>query len=82
MVVIIIVQLESDNNSFFGNYDPEIFCTYIMYFDATNVHRYSMSKCLPLGEFQWLSQTEFDSTDIFSIDENADYGYVFEEYPE
>ena len=52
-----------------------------MYLDATNLYGHSMSQCLPVSDFSWLSPEElktFETLDFMSIADDADYGYVFE----
>ena len=54
---------------------------YIMYLDANNLYGYAMSQSLPVENFKFIDQKNFD---INKIHENSKYGYMLEvdlEYP-
>ena len=45
------------NNKFMKKYDPELKSSFIVYLDANNLYGWAMSKPLPVGEFDWMSET-------------------------
>lgn len=74
------------NNKYLPNYDPHEDTSYLMYLDANNLYGYAMSQPLPMGEFQWITNlNEIDEHWIADIEDNGDYGYIFEadvDYPQ
>ena len=49
------------NNKDMKNYDKNIETSYIMYLDASNLHRYRMSQKLLVSGFKWIKKLpEFD----------------------
>lgn len=50
------VKKATSVNKSFEKYVPQKPSTDIMYQNATNLYRYSMSQSVPMGEFLWLSQ--------------------------
>ena len=49
------------NNKYMGDqYDPNKPSKYITYLDANNLYGWAMSQPLPIGDFKWLTEEEFD----------------------
>ncbi|CAG9840781.1 unnamed protein product [Diabrotica balteata] len=70
------------NNRYLPNYDPQQPESYIMYLDATNLYGAAMCQYLPYGNFKWV--TDAENFNCFSVEDDADKGYVLEvdlEYP-
>ncbi|XP_050509007.1 uncharacterized protein LOC126886193 [Diabrotica virgifera virgifera] len=70
------------NNQYVPNYDPQQPESYIMYLDATNLYGAAMCQYLPYGNFKWV--TDVENFDCFSVEDDANKGYVLEvdlEYP-
>ena len=40
------------------NFDPAEKSSFIVYLDANNLYGWAMSKPLPVGEFEWMSEDE------------------------
>jgi len=59
-------------------YDPSKPTSYINYLDANNLYDNAMSNLLPVGKFQFLSQTEIDHFDLMFIPPDGDTGYIIE----
>jgi len=73
------------NNPLIEGYDATKPTSYITLLDANNLYGDAMSNPLPIGEFQFLSQTEIDAFDLSSIPPDAEIGYIIEcdlEYPD
>ena len=56
------------NNKYMNDYDPEKPSTFITYLDKNNLYGWTMSECLPYGEFNWLKNV--GKSDVNSINEN------------
>ncbi|XP_050516351.1 uncharacterized protein LOC126891213 [Diabrotica virgifera virgifera] len=70
------------NNQYVPNYDPQQPGSYIMYLDATNLYGAAMCQYLPYENFKWV--TDVENFDCFSVEDDANKGYVLEvdlEYP-
>ena len=67
------------------NYDKSIGSSYLMYLDANNLYRWTMSKKLPVNSFKWENDlSKFNENFIKNYNENSDVGYFLEvdvEYP-
>ena len=50
-----------------SDYDSNKRSTFITYLDKNSLHGWSMSECLPYGQFEWLEN--FNELDIMSINE-------------
>jgi len=59
-------------------YDPSELTSYMTYLDSNNLYGDAMSNPLPLGKFEFLSQTEIDRFDLVSIPPDDDTGYIIE----
>ena len=46
------------NNRFMKNFDPAEKSSFIVYLDANNLYGWAMSKPLPVGKFEWMSEKE------------------------
>lgn len=72
------------NNKYMQAFDPNIDSNYLMYLDANNLYGHSMTKHLPLRNFEWSRKT-FNAESIQQIADDSDIGYIFEvdlEYPQ
>ena len=70
------------NNPYMEEYDPDQPPSYILYWDANNLHGWAMSEPLPTGNFSWIPEPE--KLDVKNIPEDGDTGYILEvdmEYP-
>ena len=84
--VSVISQRYAEANTPYMNedYNPNIPTSYIMYWDANNLYGYNMSEYLPCAEFEWIIPENIDEAFISRLEDDADYGYVFEvdiDYP-
>jgi len=62
------------NNLLVEGYDPTKPTSYITYLDTNNLYGDAMSNPLPVGKFQFLSQTEIDQFDLMSVPPDGDTG--------
>ena len=70
------------NNKFMKNFDPELKSSFIVYLDANNLYGWAMSKPLPVGGFEWMSEKELENWEEFVEEEGV--GCILEvdlEYP-
>ena len=70
------------NNPYVKGYDKAQPTKYLTYLDANNLYGWAMSQPLPVGEFEWIDGA--DMSNIETIKEDAEYGYMFEvdlDYP-
>ena len=70
------------NNKFMKNFDPELKSSFIVYLDANNLYGWAMSKPLPVGGFEWMSEKELENWEEFAEEEGV--GCILEvdlEYP-
>ena len=70
------------NNKFMKNFDPELKSSFIVYLDANNLYGWAMSKPLPVGGFEWMSEKELENWERFVEEEGV--GCILEvdlEYP-
>ena len=70
------------NNKFMKNFDPEEKSSFIVYLDANNLYGWAMSKPLPVGGFEWMSEMELENWERFVDEEGV--GCILEvdlEYP-
>ena len=66
------------------DYDSEKPSTFITYLDKNNLYGWTMSECLPYGEFEWLKNVDRFNVN-YSINEKSEIGYFPEvdlEYPD
>ena len=65
-------------NKYMNNHDKSIESSYLMYLDANNLHRSTMSQILPVNGFKWVEKlSKFNEKFIKSYNENSDVGYSF-----
>ena len=70
------------NNRFMKDFDPAEKSSFIVYLDANNLYGWAMSKPLPVGEFEWMSEDELKDWERFVEEEGI--GCILEvdlEYP-
>ena len=70
------------NNKFMKSFDPELKSSFIVYLDANNLYGWAMSKPLPVGGFEWMTEEELEDWERF-VDEEG-IGCILEvdlEYP-
>ena len=70
------------NNKFMKNFDPAEKSSFIVYLDANNLYGWAMSKPLPVGGFEWMSESELQNWERFIEEEGV--GCILEvdlEYP-
>ena len=70
------------NNKFMQKYDPKLKSSFIVYLDANNLYGWAMSKPLPVGKFEWMTEEELENWERF-VDEEG-IGCILEvdlEYP-
>ncbi|KAJ3640822.1 hypothetical protein Zmor_027360, partial [Zophobas morio] len=73
-------------NNKYCDYDKTKPPSFIVYLDANNLGGWAMSQNLPFSDFTWLKMSEIQliADNITNLDENNEYGYIFEvdlEYP-
>ena len=66
------------NNPYITDYDPEQENSYVAHFDANNLYGWAMSKPLPAGELDWLTEQEIEELDISDVADDRDQGYILE----
>ena len=70
------------NNKFMQKYDPNLKSSFIVYLDANNLYGWAMSKPLPVGKFEWMTEEELENWERFVEEEGV--GCILEvdlEYP-
>ena len=70
------------NNKFMTSFDPKLKSSFIVYLDANNLYGWAMSKPLPVGKFEWMSEAELENWERFVEEEGV--GCILEvdlEYP-
>ena len=70
------------NNKFMQKYDPNLKSSFIVYLDANNLYGWAMSKPLPVGNFEWMSEEGLENWEKFVEEEGI--GCILEvdlEYP-
>ena len=70
------------NNKYMKNFDPAEKSSFIVYLDANNLYGWAMSKPLPVGGFEWMSEKELKDWERFVNEEGI--GCILEvdlEYP-
>ncbi|XP_071054945.1 uncharacterized protein [Onthophagus taurus] len=58
-----------------NNFDGDPFHTYLMYWDATNLYGWAQSQYMPINEFSWLYDTNFN---VLNVADDSEYGYIVE----
>ena len=70
------------NNKFMTSFDPKLKSFFIVYLDANNLYGWAMSKPLPVGKFEWMTEEELENWERFVEEEGV--GCILEvdlEYP-
>ena len=73
------------NNKYMKKYDENAPSKYIMYLDANNLYRWSMSQYLPTGKFRWMTNKEINKIDLGKYKTDGNKGLILEvdlEYPQ
>lgn len=65
------------NNPYVKVYGPTKAHSYLMYFDANNLHGWAMAQPLPTGLMCWLDKNEIEYFDLHSIPIDAKEGYMY-----
>ena len=66
------------NNKYMGDlYDSNEPDTYLMYFDVNNLYGWAMERNLPEGDFEWVSEKDFNTLNYF-VPEDSEIGYILE----
>ena len=66
------------NNHYLSDYDSSKSSKYITYLDANNLYGWAMSRPLPNGGFDWLTDDQINSLDVMNIPDDSDIGYMLE----
>ena len=72
------------NNKYIKGYNKKMPSKYLMYLDANNLYGWSMSQCLPTGNFKWMSDRNINKLDLAKYKDNSKRGLILEvdlEYP-
>ena len=72
------------NNKYMKEYDEKAPSKYIMYLDANNLYGWAMSKYLPTGGFDWLTEQQIEGLNLTKFKEDCKRGLILEvdlEYP-
>lgn len=84
-VAMIVHRYARANNPDMGvDYDPAQELSYIVYVDANNLYGWAMSQNLPIDQFSWLSEKEWQDINWTQLDQELEYGYIIEcdlDYP-
>ena len=78
-------KLAKANNKYVEDYNATAGDSYIMYFDANNLYRWSMNQYLSYGGFKWMSKSEIDKFKLNPVSATSNEGYILEvdlEYPD
>ena len=77
-IATISQRYSSANNPLFDGYDSDEARRYITYLDANSLYATAQSEPLPVGNFRFLSEDEIENFDLFSVEKDADVGYILE----
>ena len=67
------------------NYDESKESVYIGYHDCNNLYGFAMNQSLPMSDFDWVDESEFEKLNWNNISTKDEIGYILEvelEYPE
>ena len=64
------------NNPYISGYNSENKTSYVVYFDANNLHGKAMSQPLPTGGFYWLTNQEIAELNITDVADDNEKGYI------
>ena len=73
------------NNKYMKNYDKSKESVYIGYHDCNNLYGFAMNQSLPMGDFEWVNESEYEKINWNNISTKDEIGYILEvdlEYPE
>ena len=77
----ISIRYSKANNKYLKSYDPKLESKHITYFNANNLHSYTMSEFLPTITFKWIAPKEFDLNKYTNNSSNGCVLKVDLEYP-
>ena len=77
-ILYIAKRYSKTNNKYIKSYYSSKDSKFIMYLDASNLYVWTMSKYLPYGGFEWLSQEEIKNLLVNTISEDSSDGYILE----
>ena len=66
------------NNPALPKYDPNLPRQDLIYLDANNLYGHAMSQYLPTGGFRLLDDEEVEVSDLDSLGDDAEDGYIYE----
>ena len=78
---IITHRKATANNKFMNNYDSTKPSKHIVYLDAANLCRWSMTQCMPYKGFRWIKPEEFKIENVRNNSKKAHILEVDVEYP-
>jgi len=73
------------NDPTLSNHDPHEPNSYLTYLDCNSLYATCQLQPLPVDQFRFLTQSEMEAFDLFSVGAYDDYGYILEvdlRYPE
>lgn len=73
------------NNKYLTHHDLTTPDNYLLYIDCNNLYGYAMCSYLPHSNFKLIENPHFQVSDILSLKDDSEVGYIFEvdlEYPE
>ena len=73
------------NNKYMKNYDANKESVYLGYHDCNNLYGFSMNQSLPMSDFSWIDELEYENIDWENMPTNDETGYILEvdlEYPD
>ena len=73
------------NNKYMKNFDPNKKSVYLGYHDCNNLYGFAMNQSLPMSDFNWVNECEYENIDWKNISTNNEIGYILEvdlEYPD
>ena len=66
------------NSKFMKNFDKSKKSSYIQYWDVNNLDDWAILQKLPVNNFEWIKDTQFNEDFIENYNEESDKGYFLE----